>query len=753
MMRLSFRLFSAPRQNLLPMSDVELSLRFSGNSQINVSFNGTDSGALPFENPVTAKDRSDIRWYIETYAVASLEAPDDQEAKRIEARLVEIGKALFEAVFSSRKAVQRFYDFRESAADRRVLTIDAEDASILSLPWELLHDPEGVFLFRERPHISIRRKISGATGGRDPFAIKAKDRLHLLFVVSRPAGAGFLDPRADPKAVIDALEEHAQGRVTYEFLRPATLNALVERLGDTSKPPVDILHFDGHGTFVELSERDAEKAPDRFGMGFLVFENDDGGVHLVSAADLSDNLFRSRVMLVVLSACQTAMMDGSDPMASVAGRLTSTGIPSILAMTHSVLVATTRMLFGKFYQNLARGSDIAAALDSARVYLDNNPERYEVQRGLTRQLLKLEDWFLPALFSSGNAALLTAKPKAKLPPPVANKSNLRAEQEAGFFGRRRELWDIERWFAVDKTRRISITGFGGQGKTELALEAGRWLMRACLFKAAVFVDYAQVQAEDALTVAIHTISTVLGKTLIDAAAVKAALSETPSLIILDNLEAVSEKALKELLDAAVGWSEAGQSRVLLTSRKPDFNHADYRIEGARKHRRIALEGLGSKRAPDDAIDWFIALSKLPPEPSIPAPDRDALITLFDRVQFHPLSIAVLAQQLKTRTAQALGERLEAILHEDMPTGVVAEGTPKSLIASLQLSLERLTEAERHAVRLLGVFQGGAMEDNLLAVTELGEDDGERAQLRARIAALESGALRAILRLAGDGSSR
>ena len=95
-------------------------------------------------------------------------------------------------------------------------------------------------------------------------------------------------------------------------------------------------------------------------------------------------------------------------------------------------------------------------------------------------MLELEDWFLPALFSSSNAALLNAKPKAKLPPPVASKSNLRAEQEAGFFGRRRELWEIERWFAVDKTRRISITGFGGQGKTELALEAGRWLMRACL---------------------------------------------------------------------------------------------------------------------------------------------------------------------------------------------------------------------------------------------------------------------------------
>ena len=41
-------------KDLLPMSDVELSLRFSGNNQVNVSFDGTDSGALPFDNPLTA---------------------------------------------------------------------------------------------------------------------------------------------------------------------------------------------------------------------------------------------------------------------------------------------------------------------------------------------------------------------------------------------------------------------------------------------------------------------------------------------------------------------------------------------------------------------------------------------------------------------------------------------------------------------------------------------------------------------------
>jgi len=205
--------------------------------------------------------------------------------------------------------------------------------------------------------------------------------------------------------------------------------------------------------------------------------------------------------------------------------------------------------------------------------------------------------------------------------------------------------------------------------------------------------------------------------------------------------------LQELLSAAVAWSCAGDSRVLLTSRIPDFGHPDYRIEGTLKHRRIELKGLGSAVNPDDALDWFAALSKLPPDPSVRPPEREDLIRLFDRVGFHPLSITVLAQQLKTRTAKRLGERLEKILSEDALSSIADEGTPRSLIASLELSLERLSERERHAVRRLGVFQGGAFEDDLLAITELGESD-EREQLQALLAALDSGDPRVVLRMMG-----
>lgn len=510
------------------MSGAELALHFPSSTEVNVSFDGTDSGKLNFANPVTEQDRAEIRWYVETYGAMSLADPDDQEARRIKARLPEIGKALFQSVFDHRAAQRLFNRFKDADNRQRVLTISSQDASILAIPWELLHDPSGTFLFREKPHISVRRGISGATSGREPFRVEPKDRLHLLFVDSRPTDAGFIDPRADPQAVLDALEKHVPGRVTWEFLRPATLNALVERLDDDTKPAVDILHFDGHGVFKQVSEEDAERHPGlygksilseiqrerlvrgdrtagkRVGIGFLVFEKEDGRQHLIPAEDLADNLYRSRVGLVVLSACQTAALDAEgDPMASVAGRLTTTGIPAILAMTHAVLVPTTRMLFGKFYESLARGRGIATALDDARTYLANNPEKYEVRRGDRRQMLELDDWFLPALFHGG--------------------------------------------------------------------------------------------------------------------------ADSP----------------------------------LLTSRTPDFGHPDYRIEGTRIHRRIVLEGL----------------------------------------------------------------------------------------ASLELSLDHLTEPERHAVRRLGVFQGGAFEDDLLAITQLGERD-DREQLQALLAALDSGDLRVVLRWMG-----
>jgi hypothetical protein len=429
--------------------------------------------------------------------------------------------------------------------------------------------------------------------------------------------------------------------------------------------------------------RDGAEADGPPNTGYLLFEKGEGQQDLICAADLGANLHCRKVGLVILSACQSAAFgesrdeaggeqDRKELLGSVAARLTAAGIPAVLAMTHSVLVATTRVLFGEFYKQLAKGKSPGEALDHARRHLHNHPEKYEVQRSGQRVWLKLHDWFIPALYQGGSDKPLldrshalrgNAAPDAPRPVPAAT---LPPRPEAGFFGRRRELWDIERGFS-GPTRRLTLAGFGGQGKTALALEAGRWLVRTGLFRAAAFVSYSGFQGIDAVAVARNEIGAALGFTPDDTAAATKALRETPTLMILDNLESLEPAALKELLDAARDWSEAGGSRVLLTTRAPEFGHPAYRVEGTRVHRRIVLEGLGRRDRPDDALDWFAELWKLPPEQAVDEPKREALIELFDRVQLHPLSIRVLAAQLKTRRVAELGERLEELLKTLSPT--------------------------------------------------------------------------------------
>jgi len=728
---------------------MELNLRFNHPDQVVVRLGDEETAALPFQNPLTPKDHEDIRWYVETYGGRSLPG-DEAEAGRIEARLPAIGKALFHAVFNNRDAQRLFNAFQDAEQETRLLTLSAEHPAILGLPWELLHDsatPDGPHLFHDK--ISLRRRFAGAGGGRKPVKFTPKAQLRLLFVISRPDDAGFIDPRADAAAVLDALEKHAPGAVCAEFLRPATLDALLARLDDDRLPPVDILHFDGHGVFDAdggllqaqnrrgghgdglLREAHGDGPPNT---GYLLFEDEDGQSRLVSAADLGKNLHRRPVGLVILSACESAKLGEAEPLGSVAARLTATGIPAVLAMTHSVLAVTTEKLFGEFYQQLAQGKALGASLDAARRYLANHPEKYQVQRAGRWEWLKLHDWFLPALYQSGEdvpmlAPLPNPDPSLRsprrgeglnLPYPRgggAGGEGFPQKPEAGFFGRSRELWEIERWFAApapQATRRVSLTGFGGQGKTALALEAGRWLVKTGLFRAAAFVNYAEIPSRDAVAVAVSALAVALDQTLEDANAANDALRQTPTLLILDNLEVLHAEPLQQLLDAALAWSEAGGSRVLLTSRHPDFQHSGYRLEGTRTHRRIPLDGLQTR----DALDWYETLRKLPPDPVFPTPGRDALARLFEQVRNHPLSIRVLAAQLKTRRIAELGGRLEQLLADRR--GLAHEDHPDYLIASLDLSLERLDPAARALAPKLGVFQGGALESQLLKITGIAE---------------------------------
>jgi hypothetical protein len=79
-----------------------------------VSLDGEESGRLPFASPLTDRDQRDLTWYLEVFGAHSLGDPDDAEASRIAARLPELGKALFNAVFQS-PALRLFQRFTAPA--------------------------------------------------------------------------------------------------------------------------------------------------------------------------------------------------------------------------------------------------------------------------------------------------------------------------------------------------------------------------------------------------------------------------------------------------------------------------------------------------------------------------------------------------------------------------------------------------------------------------------------------------------------
>lgn len=148
-----------------------------------------------------------MQWYLEVYAAQYTADVDDKRAKEIAAKLPGWGAALWRAVVGNDIKAQHLFDrFLERREPGRLLTVSSDHPTVLAQPWELLSDPSGTYLFHEQPRISIRRRLSKAGGGRKPLKVAPKERLRLLFVVSRPKEAGFIDPRADAMAVLDALE-------------------------------------------------------------------------------------------------------------------------------------------------------------------------------------------------------------------------------------------------------------------------------------------------------------------------------------------------------------------------------------------------------------------------------------------------------------------------------------------------------------------------------------------------------------------
>jgi tetratricopeptide (TPR) repeat protein len=703
---------------------------------VRVRFDGRDTEAFDFTNPLTEKDLGELRWYLERYWVWP-SGPDYDRARKVEASLPQWGEALFEAIFSHAPAMRMFEAFDRERRDNSggTLVIDGIEPRVLRLPWELLAD-EGGYLFSKQPPVQVRRRLHHT---REVNVRDFEPPLRVLVAVSRPKGAGFIDPRSIAAPMLDALEALDQ-RVAVEFLRPPTLKALTDRLRDRDQPPVDIVHFDGHGVY-ESS----------IGLGFLLFEDDEHKKDHVDAERLGTLLNECGIPLVVLNACQSAQPDERNPFGSVAARLIESGIGGVVAMNYSVLVEAAKRLAGSFYGGLAEGHSVGAALDEARYDLladTKRHTRYHPERG--EETIHLQDWFLPALYQQ--AEDLTPFPTSPTPqPPPSPSTEREGETDAvrrgrvrsiprlpdragfppepvhGFRGRARELLSLERAFAQRPIHLLH--GFGGQGKTALATQAAGWFTRTGLFDRAVFLSFEQGGGLD-LALAEFGAALVGENFAIHEGdpveAIAAALAETPTLMVWDNFESVlpggnaplSSEELGRLLAAGEKWfgtdggrktGDRNQSRLLITTRNPEIPRRAY--QPGRHCRRHELEGL----LPDDALELAAAVLD---DYGVERPPREPLKELMGFLGGHPLSLQLALPHLKDFTVEALTARFDELL----PGFTEGEGAARneSLTVSLRFSLDRLGEGAQEVLPRLAVFEGGAMEHMLLAITEIPE---------------------------------
>ncbi len=765
---------------VLQLSDPSLSTRPDGSRRARARARLVHEPATPgqravhsarfaLEAPQGVVEADDLRWYLEHYAVwpSPLLAG---RAQRVEAALEAWGRQLYAAALPAEPvaevlkswaaatggAVARRFSVEVDASADAGTPADQVNASqeaataLLGLPWELLHDGRSHWFEGARP-VRVRRRLPNLHPVAAPVLATP---IRVLLASPRPEddACSTIDHRASAGPMVDAMEALA-GRVDLHLLTPPTLPALRDALAraKSAGTPYHVLHFDGHGVYDR-----------RAGLGALCFEHPDDGAQprgrrrhsLVPSNALGALLRDHGVALVVLEACQTAQAEGANE--SVASALLHSGVGSVVAMSHSVLVETSRRFVEAFYGALSRGDRVGGAMLAGQRALKDNPVRGRV---FGHGDFTLSDWFVPVLYQDrDDPQLFRDTPPAQTREDWRARLNKRlgevpAPPPQGFVGRSRELLDLERLLAVE--RYALLRGQGGEGKTELAAEFARWRVRARQVRRAAFVSVETHGHAAALLDAIGrqlvgAEYSIAGFATLNQAAepVLRELRERATLLVIDNLESVlaspfvprwvppapravpaadgdavdgaadardaddADDAAAPLLALAAKLLAAGDTRIVFTSREA----LPAPFDGAMQC--IALDRLSTEDAVQ-LVERTLGLDGAGQGRAAEA-QRGDIAALVDAVHGHVRTLALLAPALRERGAAATQADLVALL-ADMERRFPGQ-REHSLLASVELSLRRLPPDLRERARVLAVFHGGVQLDMLRQMTGWNDTD-------------------------------
>ena len=379
-----------------------------------------------------------------------LEDPNTQpfpKATTLQALKEKLTAALFEQ--------EGFTEVWEKAqVNAQLLCLSHEKTDIRNLPWQIATE--------ERPLLAIAKSSKNYLLPHQP---SIGYPLKVLVMVASPEGVTRLAYEEEELQLLRAFSPlMSQGLAQVHFTDDGSLENLEENLKENK---YHILHFTGHGSYHE-------------GQGTLALEDPiSGKLKEASAVKFNEILAKAgrkghRPELVVLSACQTAHGVEAGNLSGVADTLMQGGIPSVIAMSASILDNCASIFAAKLYAELSNGFPLPNAFQEARLEV----RKFETTKWeLAKAGLAPGQWLIPQLLlntlvakladESSPKETLDFKQDVKIIRGETALVNLRVRPDNYVFvGRRKEK--RKAMVQLKDGNSILLRGQGGVGKTALA---------------------------------------------------------------------------------------------------------------------------------------------------------------------------------------------------------------------------------------------------------------------------------------------